>query len=210
MGRPAKGDVAERRRRIGELYLKGFSQTAIGRELAVDQSTVSREFDTIRQDWKVEPPVDCDAARRLELRKLDLIEREAWAAWQRSQAPLQQASLTDERGGQRKRTSLKHRYGDARFLDLIHKCIAQRSVLLGLQPPPAPPGANFDDSLPLAARIDRVFSLVGEFDQRRRIAAPGAGTDGAEPGLAGGFDQRGEVAPGAAPGLAGPPAPDGA
>jgi len=197
-GKP-KIDVAGRRLKVGDLYLKGWGQEAIARELDTSQTTVSRDLEELQLAWETESLLDFETSRRLELRKLDLIEREAWAAWDRSQQPLQSATLSEQESGRTKRTSLTHRCGDPRFLDQINKCIAQRCLLLGLQPQPTPQGVLTDDTLPLATRLDRAITFASQLDQYRRIGGPGDAPDAGQPGLAGPGDERGEVPDGHSP-----------
>ena len=64
--------------------------------------------------------------------RIDRVEREAWAAWERSQQPVQSAVVTGEDITKRTKKSVQQKYGDPRFLDIVHKCIAQRRAMLGL------------------------------------------------------------------------------
>jgi DNA-binding NarL/FixJ family response regulator len=51
MGRTAKvaTQLAERRQRVAELYVKAWSQPAIARQLGISQTTVCRDLRAIRQ-----------------------------------------------------------------------------------------------------------------------------------------------------------------
>ena len=123
--------IARRRQQIAELYLKGLAQTAIAEQLAVEQSTVCRDLKAIHKAWRDSAVRDFDMAREEELQKLELIEREAWAAWERSQKPSQEARSKD--GDMSKAAKrMKSQHGDARCLDLVLKCVTNRRALLGL------------------------------------------------------------------------------
>ena len=86
--------IARRRQQVAELYVKGWFQTAIAEELGVSQTTVCHDLKAIRKQWRESSIRDFDAARERELCKLDLLEREAWAAWQRSQEPAESTKVT--------------------------------------------------------------------------------------------------------------------
>jgi hypothetical protein len=206
--------LAQRRRRVVELYLKGFEQAAIARELHISQASVCRDLEAIDRDWRESTIRDFELVRNREVEKLDLVEREAWAAWQRSQSPRGDAVVTENQKGQSTRKSLRHQHGYARFLDIVSKCISQRCVLLGLQPAsPAPEGLT-NDNVSLEFRRERIFESFAALS-RRPAADPGragagtprAGAGQSQPGGPGPLDGSGEVADGQAPGLPGPAAP---
>lgn len=78
--RRKNGELIRDRRVIGDLYLKGWTQTAIGEELGLSQQTISRDIGALHKDWLVSSLVDFDKAKAGELAKIDLLEREAWGA----------------------------------------------------------------------------------------------------------------------------------
>ena len=85
---PASGNgkyaVLERRKRISDLYLQGRSQWQIAQELGINQGNVSRHLEVLRGEWRESNSLNIDALQQRELAKIDLIETEAWLAWQRS------------------------------------------------------------------------------------------------------------------------------
>jgi predicted transcriptional regulator len=91
--------IAQRRQQVAELYTKGWFQTAIARELSISQPTVCQDLQAIRKQWRESAIRDFDAARELELQKLDRVEREAWAAWERSQQPAQSVVVSGDGAG---------------------------------------------------------------------------------------------------------------
>lgn len=127
--------IAERRHQVSELYLQGWSQTSIASHLHVTQSTVSGDIRAIQNQWRISGIRNFDLIREIELRKLDRLEREAWAAWERSQKPSQSAVVTGDGSGPQTRKSVRNQVGDPRFLDQVSRCIAQRRTLLGLDAP---------------------------------------------------------------------------
>jgi hypothetical protein len=136
--------VLKRREHVADLYLKGWTQVAIAVECGVAQSRISVDLAKIREAWLNSAIRNFDVLRERELQRIDRVEREAWAAWERSQQPVQSAVVTGEDIAKRTKKSVHQKYGDPRFLDIIHKCIAQRRAMLGLDlvilpAPPAPP-----------------------------------------------------------------------
>lgn len=136
-----------RREQVAALYVRGQYQTEIARQLHVTQQQISMDLKAIRQQWLASTLRDFDAAKALELEKIDAVEREAWLAWGRSQE-LREVTMTEQsEGGEirladgtlhprapsRKASVRREGHaGDARFLERIQKCIDQRCVLLGL------------------------------------------------------------------------------
>jgi hypothetical protein len=128
-------EIVRRRQQVAELYVQGWSQMAIAEHLGISQATVCDDLKRIRNDWRQSAVRDFDQARDKELAKLDRIEREAWAAWERSQKPAQSAVIQGEGAQQPTRKTLKNQNGDPRFLELAMKCIAARRAILGLDAP---------------------------------------------------------------------------
>ena len=89
----------------------------------------------IQKQWRESAVRDFDVAREIEIRKLDRLEREAWAAWERSQKPAQEATISTDGSNQKTVKKVAEQTGDARFLDVVNKCIASRRALLGLDAP---------------------------------------------------------------------------
>jgi DNA-binding CsgD family transcriptional regulator len=169
--------ATKRRHEVAELYLQGWSQLAIAEKLGVTQSTVSHDLEKVQAEWRASGIRNFDLIREVELRKLDRIEREGWAAWERSQKPTQSAVVTDQGGGsgQRTRKSLKNQIGDPRFLELVNKCIAQRRTLLGLDAPlqvadvtPTP----LETTAERQARLKQILRTIMVEPERRGLPSP--------------------------------------
>ena len=139
MKRSTRTRLRERRREVANYALKGWTQAAIARHMNIPPATVSRDLAAMREFWREFPIYDFHKARLEQLQKVDLVEAEAWAAWQRSQEPQRSASLSQRKTGEQSRSSLKHQFGDPRFLGEVTRCIAQRCSLIGLKPPEPPP-----------------------------------------------------------------------
>ena len=143
-----------RRHQVADLYLQSWTQAQIADHLGVSQTTICDDLKQVRKQWRE------SAVRRLrpgaeeELLKLERIEREAWAAWERSKKPSQAATTSGEPGDQKTRRQMKDRYGDPRFLEQVNKCIASRRALLGLDALGASAGATALEQRPGPASAD--------------------------------------------------------
>src|SRR5579859_6601992 len=116
MNRPTRSQLCERRREVANLALKGWTQAAIARQMHLPPATVSRDLAAMRDVWREFPVYDFDKVRLEQLQKIDLVEAEAWAAWQRSQEQKRSAAITRGKTGEQSRTSLQDQYGDPRYL----------------------------------------------------------------------------------------------
>jgi hypothetical protein len=127
--------IAQRRQQVAKLYLSGKGQVEIGQELNLAQSTICKDLEHIRTAWRESSIRDFDAQRDLEIARLNQIEREAWAAWERSQQPAQTAVVSGAAGSQTAKRTLRHQCGNPRFLELALRCNEERCKLLGLDAP---------------------------------------------------------------------------
>lgn len=73
---------------VAELRLKGYTQLQIADHLEVTQATVCRDLKTLEKQWRESALRDFDVDRVMTLKKLELAEKEYWAAWERSQQKL--------------------------------------------------------------------------------------------------------------------------
>lgn len=140
--RRSNGELARDRRRIADLYLQGWIQADIADELGIDQSTVSRDLQTLYDDWRQSALVDINEAKAEELAKVDRLEREFWAAWLRScedaETVKQKGKATGD-GSKPQVTDIektaKGQAGDPRFLQGVQWCINKRCEILGIDAP---------------------------------------------------------------------------
>lgn len=128
--------IADRRRKVADLYLRGQNQYEIAKKVRVVIGTVSRDLDAIRGEWLRASIQDFNARKSEELARIDQIEREAWAAWERSKkarrkkrkvrtvevpfAPVDVVSVETE-----------VQVGDPRFLDKVSWCVERRCAIWG-------------------------------------------------------------------------------
>jgi hypothetical protein len=76
--------LALRREKVAALYLQGVSQYQIGVQLGVLQQTVSRDLQVLEQRWLESALSSTDRLKAEQLAKINHMEAEAWAAWERS------------------------------------------------------------------------------------------------------------------------------
>src|SRR6478752_3891138 len=138
MKRPVSPQLAARRREVANLAHKGWTQAVIASHLKIPQGTVSRDLAAMREFWRDFPVYDFEKVRFEQLQKIDLIEAEAWAAWQRSQQKRHYAAITRGKTGEQTRTSLQDQNGDPRYLREVARCVTQRYEMIGVQPPEVP------------------------------------------------------------------------
>lgn len=159
--RRSKAEIARDRRRIGDLYLKGWLQADIATEVGVSQPTVSLDLKALHAEWLKSTLIDINEARSRELAKLDQLEREYWKGWLRSCMDAEEEIVKvtiDEQGIKTEETKkVKGQSGDTKFLDGIQKCVAQRCKILGVE---APEEHTYDIGPQL---IQALEALPGEF-----------------------------------------------
>jgi len=165
--------INKRREQVADLYLQGKTQMEISEVVGVGQPTVSSDLKRIQAQWRESSVRDFDLARELELRKIDRIEREAWAAWERSKKPSQSATTSDDPNQRRTRRQVKNQNGDPRFLEQVNKCIASRRALLGLD---APIRTEIEtDGFSSLERRDRIVTVIAAIRDRQGTQVLGAG-----------------------------------
>lgn len=129
--------VESRRTDVARLYLRGKSQQQIADELEVTRKTVWSDIQAIRAEWKKERLDDAEELINIELAKIDQMEAEAWAAWERSKQPTVQRVVLDadkEGAGYKKRVKTGQT-GEPQYLAIVLKCCERRCKILGLDAP---------------------------------------------------------------------------
>jgi hypothetical protein len=177
----------ERRQKVANLYVQGWPQASIAQELRVAQATVCRDLKAIQEEWRRSAVRNFDMQCNLELQKIDRVERESWAAWERSQKPSQQARVKGGGNEQAADRVIKNQVGDPRFLELVNKCIAARRALLGLDAvprvePPQPvtlltPEERRQHILAILREVERRKQNSEAVDEPRRIETEASGTE---------------------------------
>jgi hypothetical protein len=153
--------VLSRRSKVASLLVRGESNHyEITRKLGMEESqrsTISRDIQAIKAEWRLSAVRDFDDAVGRELAKLDALEAEMWAAWERSKA-MREVSRTQRHERPRRtkdkdgnpvtevdsetRAELRKEYrdGNAKFAEVILAIIDRRCKLLGLDPDRQPDG----------------------------------------------------------------------
>jgi len=137
--RRSSGQLARDRRKIADLYLKGWIQADIAAEIGMAQQTVSNDIKALQKDWLASALIDFNEAKSQELAKVDRLEREYWQAWERSCEDAEtitekaRASKGSERPDSVEKTKqAKGQAGDPRFLNGVQWCIDRRCKILGI------------------------------------------------------------------------------
>lgn len=134
-GRKKRLAITQRRQRVAEHYLMGWTQPAIAAELDVSQSTVSTDLKAIEQAWRNSAVRDFDLAQAVEDQKLLRLERELWDAWRRSWEPIESTRMIQIGSERRAERRITQQHGDRRYLELILRVSAARRARLGLDAP---------------------------------------------------------------------------
>jgi len=124
--------MLEHRARITQLHKEGWSNKDIAEELGIADYTVCRDIARVRTVLFEQAVENLDEARKQELAKINLIEAEAWEAWERSKQPRTTKSVTKGDTVNKQSAKEEERGGDPRYMEIILKCSEQRAKLLGL------------------------------------------------------------------------------
>lgn len=161
MPRKKKGDTSPRKTRkrnaeerardiglVARLYLQGRSQRQIadvlnsraGIPYRLSHVSVFHDIQKAQETWLASALIDIDEFKARQLAKLDLVEQEAWEAWEKSKV---QGSTTIRRKIEYKAdqpqksdnpgdlTQTKDA-GDIQYLKLALDCVKERNALVGI------------------------------------------------------------------------------
>lgn len=113
-----------------------ITQRQVGEEFGIVQQQVSNSLKTTRQLWRDSEIRDWNEYVQIQLDTLNLLEEEAFQAWQKSKQDAESLTIEeDEHGDIKTKVTTKGKDPNAKYLDVIIKCIAKRSELLGLDAP---------------------------------------------------------------------------
>lgn len=153
IGTQRKTEITHRRLQVSEMYLRGVYQSEIAAKLGVDQATISRDLAELRKEWLDRSVNHIDQRKAIELAKIDRLELEYWAAWDRSKENAEvevveqigsrkkiksgtgdnKETIEPERIKKYKRT--EGQSGNPAFLAGVLSCIDKRCEILGLNAP---------------------------------------------------------------------------
>lgn len=118
---------------ISKLYLEGYSINNMARYmtekvgLKISNSTASFYTKQILKEWHDSRVNDIDMRITAELIRLDKVEQEAWAAWERSKFDkMKYTKKYNDLYGAEDITETTESVGDVKFLELARQCILDR------------------------------------------------------------------------------------
>lgn len=132
--------------------------------------TVKRDVDALLKEWKENRLEDTDKRISSELARIDLVIKEAWEMWEKSKEDYEKKKAkqkgipkTDDQGVQvgvvttyQEMQNEEYRArGDARYLDIIIRCIERRCRLLGLD------RESIDVNLAAQGKVEIVYRDAG-------------------------------------------------
>ena len=163
---------------VQDMYLRGRLQSEIARETGRSPGQISKDLKQLRVRWAEL------AGRHVseELARVDAVEAEAWAAWERSKGPAQVRTSEKSARGQgegatrqaRETTREAESAGDPRYLDMVMKCVGERSKLLGHYKPLKVAPTDPSGAKPYAGNVVIYIPDNGRDDQRDPAAAGAA------------------------------------
>lgn len=126
---------AERSLKVAELHLTGMPQKAIAKHLGVGVATVNRDLKAVHARWQQFAVESRNAWVAKEIERLNLVEREAWRGWRRSQKDKEKTAIKKTDTGTERTITREGQAGDPQFLRRVLDCITRRCDLLGLNAP---------------------------------------------------------------------------
>lgn len=167
-----KVKILERRAKVAELLLKGYTKLQTARELGVSERTVENDRSSFKKELRESTLWTYGEYVEIERQRLEMIGREALDAWER---PDEEITVKTDVNGKLIDRTIKDKGRDGRFLETAIRASESRRKLLGLDSTPAPPASqppmptvnvqinqNADPIyLPAEQRRDIVISLMG-------------------------------------------------
>lgn len=121
---------------VAELWLKGYSIKRIASSVEMTPRQVRELVLKSKSIWVKRKELALTDVVAEQLRRVDLIEMNAWEAWERSQQDQVETKVQTTKEGTFKTRTTKTAVGDSRFIDVALKCVEQRCKLLGVYKPP--------------------------------------------------------------------------
>ena len=141
-------DIARRRNQVADLNLQGLKNFEIAEILKVSPSQICLDLKAISKEWRDQRVSDIDEVKSRELSKLDLIEKKAFAEYERSKEAKTKKSMKkrgvsvkDEKdnktkilGNDSEQTfTEEQQLGDPRYMTIILECISKRAKIIGYE-----------------------------------------------------------------------------
>jgi hypothetical protein len=133
----AKEDrIAERSVKVAELWLKGHSVGKIAESCELSVKNVRSLITKARALWLERRNIALTDAIAEQLKRIDLTEATAWEDYAKSRNEIVERSTERGPAGIKTTRKVRERTADARFLDVVIKCVDMRCKLLGIYKPP--------------------------------------------------------------------------
>jgi hypothetical protein len=187
--------VIARRNRVAEEYLRGTPQFVIAQREKVDPSQITRDLEAVQEEWLRSSIQKLDAAKAKELARLDLVEREAWRGWERSEqdrqrttkerieagGPAASGKKANQAGSNRAKVSVQTegRLPENEYLRTVLTCVNKRCEILGINAPRkvAPTDPTGEQEYVGRPTIEQRMGLLREMVAEFRRETGQAGTD---------------------------------
>ncbi len=130
--RPSMRAKEELYAEVAKLYVMGYSQRQIAAKVGVTQPRIHVLLKKIREMWKERATQDYAARLAEELARMDAVEKEAWAAWERSQKDAETITVRENANGISEERQRKGQTGNVAYLETVQRCIETRLKLLGV------------------------------------------------------------------------------
>ncbi len=180
--------------KTAELYVKGWRQDQIAdyisehRPYKLSSSAISLDIKILHERWVHAQLINMDEAKARELSKIDKVETAAWEAWEKTltddvitestriednaAAVRNPKATTYTRGRVNKRTQTGR--GDAKYLDIVLKCVNQRCRILGVYAPDKIDVSWRDEALKAGLDPEQVHNeLVEQFVGAAKLGGTG-------------------------------------
>jgi hypothetical protein len=192
MSRGRKGrspdEIRRDRAEISRLYLQRWTQAGIGERLGLSRQQIGYDLEAIRQEWLASAVMDFNARKAEELARIDRVEAEAWAAWEKSKNG-REIATPEQTGGDGDRTRAATRkeeqQGDPRYLACVQWCVEKRCRLLGLNAPtetrltgkdggPIRTATEVTTQIDVFARVEQYHALLCQLEHGDHPGTAGA------------------------------------
>jgi hypothetical protein len=131
-----KEERALRYSQVADLYLKGWFQADIAKQVHVTQQQVSNDLRTIYRLWKQSAIRDFDTLKERELIKIDKLEQTYWDAWLKSLITYDKSKKKFIKQALHELTKETiNQFGEPEYLKGVQWCINKRCQILGIDAP---------------------------------------------------------------------------
>jgi len=143
-----EGEITQHLNLIAPLYLRGHSIRHIVDHVNKKSSrktslrTVHNDIKTLMAEWKEARLMEIDDAKRVELERINEVEKTAWGGWEKS---LKLKTSVKKKGGgsnsagaytsEEESTKVEESAGNPAFLRIVMDCVNKRCEILGLNSP---------------------------------------------------------------------------